>query len=251
MTNTVVVHQQRLVTRARVQAAEAADAWDLAANGERVTENLRLHGGGQGIADDMRADNATATRQETATSPGTRTFLWSGILGAACVAAVEQAPHNGHWSTDRVLAGFIVVGGLVWLIRYGLFALKRSSGRTHRAAGATASPTIGCGDPACPLEPCATYLSFPIGVSEPVDLDAELRALDRSASESRAENDPSETTGRGLAEIVHRPAPACPDCIATAWLDHRQPPGMVGLIIVHEPSCPYYAKAIVSSDQLI
>jgi hypothetical protein len=246
MTTTMVVHQQRLITRARVRAAAVTDAEDLTAHGSRVSQNLRLHGSGQGLADGMRADNAAATREEAWQRPGLRTFFWSGLLGAAFAVAVEQAPHAAQWSWVPILAAFVVTGALVSLARYSVSAAQGRAGLGHRATAAAASSTIGCGDPDCPLEPCATYLSVPIGASDPVDLDAELRAL-----QNEAHTDPGDIASAGRAEIVHRPAPACPDCIATAWLDHRQPPGMVGLITVHEPSCPYYAKAIASSDQLV
>ena len=242
MSTTTVVHAQRLIVRAQARAARVADAHDLVAHDERVARNLAWYGPGQGLADGMRAQDASAARAETWRRPGLRTFFWPGVLGAAFAAAVEQAPHGVPWSWATVLAAFVVTGSVVWLVRYGVFATKARAGRQYRAAASAAAPMIGCGDPACPLEPCTTHFADPIDELAAVDLDAELRSLEHAARTV-----PGDLAGDGRAEIVHRPAPACPDCIASTRLDPDQPPGMVGLITVHEPTCPYYAHAAASA----
>ena len=302
MTNPTVEHQKRLLTRARVRASAAVDVVDPVAYGdERAAEDLPVHEAVEGIAEGMRPYAAAPTPEEMPSSPGMRTFFWTGVLGAAFAAAVAQAPHGSQWSPTVVVVGFLVAGGLVWLIRYGIFAFRRH-GRHDRGATATGSPGRRAAHLALPgqgsvptdlsaelraLERSASAsraehdksdaalldqindlkaelraLEGPASVTRAehdpseaallggtIDLDAELRALEASAGTVRAESDPSDAAAPGPATVVHRPAPACPDCIATAWLDHRQPPGMVGLIIVHELSCPNYARATGTGSQ--
>ncbi len=233
-----LVRQQRLITRARGHAATARDATDLLAHDDRVAQNRNMYGGGQAIADRSRADDVHAVRDEARTPPGWRTFVGVALIAGALISVIQMSPHGGRWDAQLVVAGAIVLSGFVWLVCYGLFALHRRGGRTSRAAVLMASPTIGCGDPNCPLEPCATFLLDPGLSTAAADLDTELRALHHAAAAS-----PLGPSATG-SEIVHRPAPACPDCIASVRLDPRQAPGMVGIITVHQPSCPYFRNAL-------
>ncbi len=123
----------------------------------RVAENHLRHGPGHELADRMRAHQAAAGRDETAGSPGWRTFFWVAVVGGIFIAAAQQAPHDGRWQAQLVFGGAIILGMSAWLVRYAVFRHRRRVARTTQAFVTHLSEKVGCGRASCTREPCASY----------------------------------------------------------------------------------------------
>lgn len=241
MNNSTVARQQRMVLRSRRNAAKTTATDSRVAHGNRVAGNHHEHGHGQGLADQMRAERVTATGHEAVSRPGWRTAFWGFLAGAVAIKLWQNFQHvPGSWAA--AIGGGIVVGGLVWLAAYGLILVRHHLSVAPRASSRRLSPQIGCGDPRCMLEPCATYL-LPSPTAKAPDRDDKRSGVGRVAKKLS----PVKSDAVPL-EVLHRAAPACPDCIASTRVDKHQPPGMVALITAHQATCPYYENLVDSAS---
>jgi hypothetical protein len=155
MSTDAVSRQQRLVVRARRQITERITAGERAAHDRRVAANQRRHGHGQELADRMHA--SAPLGDDITGRPGWRTFLLAAVISAAFLAAVQGAPHNGSWNVPLLFGGAVVVGLLVWSVRFAITGRRHQSLLADRELAAELSPMIGCGVADCGWEPCTTY----------------------------------------------------------------------------------------------
>jgi hypothetical protein len=173
MSSAVVNQQQILRLRVRRHAYEQAAVSKQLAHVAQVAQNQRLHGPGHELAEQMSAQQAMATRHEAASRPGWRIFVVASVLAGMFLVAVEQAPHDAHWNVLLLVAGAIVAGLVVWLLRYGVHGIHRRAARRPRAAASDVSTRIGCGNQDCRLQPCAGYRTAADRGSDPVAVDGQ------------------------------------------------------------------------------